>query len=52
MGFWNGNVQIGCGMTANSRGNYEASNRHDRMNIDGVTDVSVDLILFFRPRRL
>ena len=39
MGFWIGNVQIDGSMTENSRGNYEASNRHDRMNIDGVTDV-------------
>ena len=39
MGFCIGNVQSGGGMTATSRGNYKASNRHDRMNIDGVTDV-------------
>ena len=38
MGFWSGNVQIGGGMTATSRGNYEDSNRHDWMNIDGVID--------------
>ena len=39
MGFWSGNVQIGGGMTATLSGNYEASDRHDRMNMDGVKDV-------------
>ena len=39
MVFWSVNVQIGGGMTATSRGNDEALNRRDRMNIDGVTDV-------------
>ena len=39
MCFWSGNDQIGGGMTANSRGKYKASDRHNRMNIDGVTDV-------------